>query len=197
MARQILHSPAKLHVLGDAAMLNIKARIVEVASQRIVFILPLPGAHQPGQPIEGLGIEAQSLSCFACRRASAISNDVCGHRRTQFAVSLINVLNRLLALLSAGQIQIDVRPFAALFRQKALEQQIHANRIDRRDAQCIAHHAVSRRTASLHQNALASAELHNVPHNKKVACKSQLGDEPQFALCLLLRAGQELVIALG
>ncbi len=187
MARQVLHAPAKLHVLGDAAMLDVKAGVVKVAGQGFVLVLPLPGADQFGEAVEGFRVEAQSLACLARRRASAIGDDVGGHGRAEFAVALIDVLNRALALLSAGQVKIDVRPLAALLGEKALEEQIHANRIDGGDAERVADHAVGRRAASLRQNALAPAELHDVPDDKEVAGKPELGDERQLALRLLLR----------
>ena len=197
MARQILHALAKLDVLGDAAMLNVEAGVVKVAAQRIVFVLPLPGADELGQAVEGLGVKAQRLAGFARGRASAIGDDVGGHRRAEFAVALIDVLDCSLALVAAGQVEIDVRPLAALLGKKALEEQVHADRIDGGDAERIADHTVGRRAAPLHQNALALAELHDVPDDQEVARKSELGDERQFALRLLLRASQKLVIALG
>ncbi len=182
MARQILHALAKLHVLGNAAVLNVEARVMKVAAERIVFILPLPGADKFGQAVQGLGIKAQSLACFACRRASAIGDDVGGHGRAKFAVTLIDVLNRTFALFAAGQVKIDIRPLATLLGEKALEEQIHSDRIDGGDAERVADHAVGRRAAPLHQNALASAELHDVPDDEEVAGEAELGDERQLAL---------------
>jgi hypothetical protein len=52
-----------------------------------------------------------------------------------FSVALVNVLDRLLALLSARQIEIDVGPLTAFFRKKTLKQQIHADRIDGSDSE--------------------------------------------------------------
>ena len=170
---------------------------MKVAAERIVFVLPLPGADELGEAVERLGIEAERLACFARGRASAVGDDVGGHGRAEFAITLIDVLNGALALGAAGQVEIDVRPLAALLGEKALEEQVHSNRIDGGDAERVADHAVGRRAAPLHQNALAPAELHDVPDDEEVAGESELGDERQLALCLLLCAGKELVIVLG
>jgi hypothetical protein len=51
-----------------------------------------------------------------------------------FAVAFVDVLNDLLAPIAARQIEIDIGPFTALFREKPLEEQIHADRIHGRDA---------------------------------------------------------------
>ena len=158
--------------------------------QRIVFVLPLPGADELGQAVEGFGVEAEGLARFACGGASAIGNDVGGHRRAQFAVTLIDVLNCPLALVAAGQVEIDVRPLATLFGEKALEKQVHADRIDGRDAERVADYAIGRRAAPLDQNAFATAELHDVPDDKEVARKSEFGDQGQLALGLLFARGQ-------
>jgi hypothetical protein len=92
MARQVLHAPAQLHVLGDAAVLYVKARVWKVASN-VSLVPSTPMLTKFGQAVQRLGIEAQGLASFACRGASAIGNDVGGHRRAEFAIALIDVLN--------------------------------------------------------------------------------------------------------
>ena len=61
----------------------------------------------------------------------------------------------LLAPVAARQIEVDVRPLAALLRQEALEQQVHLDRIDRRDAEAVADGAVGGRPAPLHEDVAA------------------------------------------
>ena len=97
------------------------------------------------------------------------------------AVLLINVLDDALASIAARQIEIDVRPFAALFREKALEQQIHPDRIHRRDAEAVAHGAVGGRAASLHQDVLLAAEIDDVPDDEEIAGEIELLDQVQLA----------------
>ena len=78
-------------------------------------------------------IEAQRLAGFTGRRLAAIGDDIRGHGRAKFAVSLIDVLDGLLALLFRRQIKVDVRPLVAALAQEPLEEQFHADRIDGRD----------------------------------------------------------------
>ena len=68
-------------------------------------------------------VEAQRLAHFARGRAAAIGDDVGGHGGAELAVALVDVLDDALALVAAGQVEIDVGPLAALFREEALEEQ--------------------------------------------------------------------------
>jgi hypothetical protein len=69
------------------------------------------------------------------------------------AVLLVDVLDHLLA---AGvlDVEVDVRRLGALAREEALEQQPHADRVDRGDAQAIAHDGVGGRAAALAEDAV-------------------------------------------
>jgi hypothetical protein len=90
---------------------------------------------QSGEPAKRFLIEIKGLADLACRRAPAIRDAVGGHGRAEFSVTLVNVLNCLFAFIAARQIEIDVGPFASLFRKKSLDQQLHADRIDGGDSQ--------------------------------------------------------------
>ncbi len=103
-------------------MIEVESGSLEIMSQRVVRALPFPGADELGEAVERSGIKAQRLSCFARGRASAIRDDVGGHRRAEFAVTLIDVLYGAFTTVAAGQVEIDVGPLAALFGEKALEQ---------------------------------------------------------------------------
>ena len=118
--------------------------------------------HHPREPRSTL-VEPSTLPDLARRAPAAIRDDVGGHRRAELAVFFVDVLDDALAAIAARQIEIDVRPLAALLRQKPLEQQIHADRIDRRDAEAVAHGAVGRRPAALHEDVVLPAELDDVP----------------------------------
>src|ERR1043165_2995077 len=97
---------------------------------------------------------------------------------------LLEILNYFFALISAGKVKIDVRPLAALFRKKSLEQQFHADRIDSRDSKRIAHCAIGCRSAALYQDVLLAAETNNVPDNQEIPFKFQPFDKRQFAFDL-------------
>src|SRR5207248_5675396 len=92
-----------------------------------------------------------------------------------------------LAAVAARQIEIDVRPLAALLGQKPLEEQVHADRIDRRDAEAVADGAVGRRSPSLHEDVVLPAEVDDVPDDQEVAGERELFD--QIELACDLRAG--------
>ena len=112
----------------------------------------------------------------------------------QPAVALVDVLDDALALVAAGQVEIDVRPLAAFFGEEALEQQIHAHRIDGRDAERVADRAVGGRAATLARESRWSRQnSHDVPDDQEIAGQFQLLDERQLAFDLLPRA---LVIGL-
>ena len=104
----------------------------------------IAAAKKIGKTIQHVRRKIERLADFAGGASSAISDDVGRHGSAEFAVALIDVLDGALALISAGKIKVYVGPFAALFRQKALEQQVHANRIDRGDAEGITDRAVRR-----------------------------------------------------
>src|SRR5438128_10563838 len=124
--------------------------------------------HQARQTPEHFIIKPERLADFARRRSAAISDHVRGHRRAKFSIALVNVLNHALALIAAWQIEIDVRPLAAFFGKKPLEQKFHADRIDSSDTKRITDRAVRRRAATLDQNSIALAELDNVPDDQKI-----------------------------
>ena len=101
------------------------------------------------------------------------------------AIALVDILDDALALIAAGKIDIDVGPFAALFGKKAFEEQIHADRIDRGDAERITDGAVGRGAAALAENALLAAEANDIPDDQEVAAEAELFDELEFAFDLL------------
>ncbi len=132
-------------------------------------------------------IEAERLPHFARRAPAAIGDHVGRHAGAVLAVALVDVLNDALAAIAAGQIEIDVRPLAAFFREKPLEEQVHADRIDRRDAEAVADGAVGRRPAPLHQDVLLAAVIHDIPDDEEVAGELELLDEIELARDLRAR----------
>ena len=104
-----------------------------------------------------------ALPTSRAARLAAIRDHVRRHRRAQLAITLIHVLNRLLALLSRRQIEIDVRPLAPVLAQKPLEQQLHPHRIDRRNLQRITNRRIRRAAPSLHQNVVRLAVTAQCP----------------------------------
>ena len=187
MARQILHLAPQPREQPDAIGIQIEADRRQMARQRVGRIGELEVVHHLREPIDLRGIEAERLAHFARGAPAAIGDDVGGHRRAEAAVLLVDVLDDPLAPIAARQIEIDVGPLAALLRQEPLEQQIHADRIDRRDAEAVADGAVGRRPAALHEDVVLAAEVHDVPDDQEVAGEIELLDEIELARDL--RAG--------
>ena len=106
-------------------------------------------------------------------------------RRVQRVELGVNVLDHLLAAFVLD-VEIDVRRLGALQGNEPFEQQAHAHRIDRRDAQAVAHHRVRRRAAPLAQDPLFAAELHDFPHGQEVAAVVELADQVEFLVDLAL-----------
>ena len=142
MPRQVLHLAPEAREQADAISIQIQSNGCEMARQRVGRIGELEVVHHLSEPIDLRRLEPERLPHFARGAPSAIGDDVGGHRDAEPSVLFVHVLNHALAAVSARQIEIDVGPFTTLLRQEALEQQIHADRIDRRDAEAVADGAV-------------------------------------------------------
>src|SRR6185437_13114203 len=105
-----------------------------------------------------------------------IGDNVCRHGRAQFSVALVDILNGAFALIAARQIEIDVRPFAALLGEKPLKKKVHPDRINGGDAKRVADGAVGCRAASLNENILSAAEAHDVPNDQKISSEVEFFD---------------------
>ena len=102
------------------------------------------------------------------------------------AVLRVDVLDHLLAPLVLD-VEIDVGRLGALARQEALEQQAHAHRIDRGDAEAVADRRVGRRAAALAQDVLRAAERDDLVHRQEVAAVVELVDQRELLVELLAR----------
>ncbi len=105
-----------------------------------------------------------------------------------FSVALVDVLDDALALIAAGEIDIDVGPFAALFGEEAFEEEVHLDGVDGGDAEGVADGGVGGGTASLAQDALFAGETDEVPDDEEVAAEAEFFDEREFLFDLLAGA---------
>ncbi len=181
MARQVLDAQPQLgkrpharHRRATGRLLRRLRPSVSVGSTNSKLFITLAS-----RSIVGVG-ERQRLADFARRAAAAIGDDVGGHRRAEPAVLLVDVLDDALAALAARQVEIDVRPLAALLREEALEQQVHRDRIDGGDAEAVADGAVGGRAAPLHQDVLLPAVVDDVPDDQEVAGEIELLDQVEL-----------------
>ncbi len=158
-------------------MLQIKARMTEMILHRVCGALPFKGANHRGQSSQRFRIKAKSLAHLTCCRSPAIGDDVRRHGGAQLAIALINVLDGALAIISARKVQINIRPFAALFRQKALKQQLHTDWVNRGDTERITNGAIGCGAPALDQNSFLAAKANDVPDNQEIAFQMQLVDE--------------------
>src|SRR5450756_50117 len=122
VAGQTQDIPALLKIVSDASMLHIKTRRLEAVFERIAWSLPFPRAHEAGELRRRLLIETESFSNLPRSGPAAKGDDVRCHGSAQLAVTLVDVLNRTLAVGIAGQVEVDVRPLATLFRKESLKE---------------------------------------------------------------------------
>jgi hypothetical protein len=135
VARQVLQRHHQFQELADARMVEVEPGFAERLLGLLGMIMPTPARNQFGERVECADFEAQHLAGLPGGHASAVGYDVGRHGGAQLSIARVDVLDHALALLAARQIKIDIRPLAALFGEKALEQQVHADRVNRGDAQ--------------------------------------------------------------
>ena len=164
MARQILHGDSRVPGICAGADVADRNRRRETGGRAYrPASLYSHVRNELREAVERFIVEAQRLADFARRRPSAIGDDVRSHGRAELAVALVDVLNDALALIAAGQIEIDVRPLAAFFGEKSFEEQFHPDGIDGGDSERITDRAVRGRAAALHQDVLARGKTGRCP----------------------------------
>src|SRR5262249_51952078 len=93
------------------------------------------------------------------------------------------------------EIEVDVGPLPALLRQEALEEEVHPDRIDRRDPETVADRAVRRRATALDEDPARPRLAHDVPDDQEVPGEGELLDRRELAGELLARACRDGMIA--
>ena len=184
MPRQVLDLFPQAAERLDDRLLEVDPDVAQVALERLFRIDELEVIHDLGEPVHLFRLDRQHLAHFTCGAPAAIRDHVGRHRGAELSVLLVHVLDDALAAVAARQIDVDVRPLAALFREEPLEQQVHPDRIDRGDPEAVADGAVGRRAAALHEDVLLPAEVHDVPDDQEVAGEIELLDQIQLALDL-------------
>ena len=115
-------------------------------------------------------------------------------RRAVAPVALVNVLDHFLAPLVL-EVDVDIGRLAAVLGNEAGEQKLGLFRIDRGDAEAIAHGAVGRRAAALAENFffLPARVVHDVVHGEEIARVVELGDQGELIVEPLLHVGRNAV----
>ena len=130
--------------------------------------LARPAPHHAGERGDDVAREAQGLADLADRAAGAVADDRRGEPGAVAAVFLVDVLDDLFAPLML-EIDVDVGRLAPRGADEALEQHIDPGRIDRGDAEAIAHRRIGRRAAPLAQDAAAPGKRDDVVHGQEIA----------------------------
>ena len=128
--------------------------------------------------------EPQHLARLAHGAAAAIGDHIGRHGGPALPITGVNVLDDALALLSGRQVEVDVGPLSSLLREKSLEEQVHPDWIDGRNAERVADGRVSGRAPALAQDAAAPGEFDQVPDDQKVAFQLELADHLQLVVDL-------------
>ena len=103
------------------------------------------------------------------------------------SVHLVDVLDDLFATVGLD-VDVDVRRFAAFWREEALEHQVVEDGVDRGDLQRVADRRVRRGSPSLGEDSLLTAEPRDLPDDEEVTGEVQLLDDLELVLDDLARA---------
>ena len=189
--RQVLDALPQVAEGAQLFVGGIESGLAQVLLERLLRIDPLERVDHLGHAIDGVRFEAEDLADLARRAAAAVRDDVRSHCGAQPAVSLVDVLDHLLAPIAARQVEVDVRPLAAFLGEKSFEEQIHPDRVDRGDPEAVADGAIGRRPAPLREDAVLPAVIDDVPDDQEIAGEVELLDERQLAVDL--RAGPRVI----
>src|SRR5207247_10097841 len=154
-------------------------------------------APQLGEAIHLLEREAERLARLAHGAARAVADDGRRHGGAALAVAAVDVLDDRFPAIAGGQVEVDVGPLAALLGEEALEEEAHADRVDRRDAERVADRAVGGRAAPLAEDASLAAEADDVPHDQEVAGEVETLDHAELVRELSLDGRRDGSVPIG
>ena len=158
----------------------------------------LEARDQLREAVDGVGLHAEHLAHLAHGQPRAVGDHHRRHGGAARAVLREDVLDDLLARAARGQVEVDVGPLAALLREEALEEQLHADRVDGGDAQGVTHSAVGGGAAALGEDVLLRREARDVVDDEEVARQVELLDHGELALELGARPlGKGRAVALA
>ena len=162
--------------LPHQAAVGVEPGLAELFAELVVIVPPGEGL---GQEVEQVRIHAERLAHVADGAAQPVGDERRGQCRPLAPVALVDVLDDLLAPLVL-EINVDVRRFVALPGDEALEQQVHAGRVDLGDVQAETDRRVGRRPAPLAEDVLAAGKLDDVLHREEIVLVVEGPDEFEF-----------------
>ena len=161
----------------------LKPRVFRVQAQRPQPGLVGPAALAPpdaaGQRIPGRGRQPQGLAGLAQGAARAVVNDRGGQAGAFAPVAPVQVLNDFLAPLVL-EVHVDVRRFAPVAGNEALEQKIDLFRVHGGNAQAKADRGIGGAAPALAQDALLSGVADQVVDGQEIRGVIQLPDQFEF-----------------
>ena len=141
----------------------------------------VPPCEYTGQPIELGEIESERATDIPHRAFRTVS-DQCRRKCCAIAaVFPVDILHHVFASLVL-EIDIDVRRLVALLADEALEQHLHARRVDFGDVERVANSRIGRRSASLAQDVFRARERDDVLHRQEIGLVPEFGNERQLVL---------------
>jgi len=189
-------------VAGEA---HQRAREIERQPQPPVFQVQVQFGgvvllHALVAPAPDLGCEhagdvvcqAERLAHVADGATAAVADDGRAEGRTVTAVGLVDPLDDFLAPFVL-EIDVDIGRLLAFGADEAFEQQVGAGRIDRGDAEDIAHRGVGGGPATLAQDVPGSGVAHDAIDGKEVGCIVELRDQLELVAELLGDCGRDSV----
>src|SRR6266446_6944443 len=163
----------------------------------VALVAEFERGEQLREPVDVVEPEAERLPDLAHGAAAAVRDDVGRHRGAVRTVALVHVLDDGLAAVAARQVEVDVRPLAALLGEEALEEEIHRDRIDGGDAERVADGAVRGRAAALDENAAAAAKIDDLPDDEEVAGEVETLDDGELVIELRADARRDRAVAVA
>ena len=142
------------------------------------------------------GAVAECARHVAHGRTRAVGDDVGDLRGAQAAVALVHVLDDFFAAI-ALDVEVDVGRPVALSREEPFEQQAERHGVGLGDAERKTHRTVCCTAATLAEDVVALAELHDVPHDEEVAGKTEVLDDVEFVVDGAPRARAQRKIFVG
>ena len=177
VARKADQLVGKRDRLPDRRIGGIEPGVADVVVGHAFVLAPYRLGERRG---DVLG-QAQSLADLADGAAGAVMDDGCADRGAVAPVTLVDVLDHLLAPLVL-EIDVDVGRLAAILGNEAGEEEIAFFRVHRGDAEAIADGAVRRRAAALAEDFLflPAREGDDVVDGEEVARVVEPGDEREL-----------------
>ena len=142
-----------------------------------------PAVDLAGEAVHGVRREPERLADIAHGAAPPVADDLADERGAIAAVLRVDVLDDLLAPLVL-EVDVDVGRLVALTAHEALEEDIDAVGVDRRDAERVADGAVRGGAASLAKDAARSREGDDVMDGQEVRRVAEVVDDGELVLKL-------------